>query len=103
MELFSMGIAYDLQTLFEARREEFEVVDRQPNSANLYRIYEELANILYPIQFDKEGRKHNLIRLIIYKANYSARFVEPLPCTTRPAIYNELIAEGATSVIRAKA
>ena len=66
-----MYIADDLHMLFKARREAFEVIDGQPTDANLHRIIEELAKFLYPIQFDKEGGKDNLIGLIMDKADYS--------------------------------
>ena len=36
------------------------------------------------------------------KADYTKRFSAPFPCPNRPVIYNELIADGATGVIRAK-
>ena len=48
-----MAISNDLHTLFEARREAFKVVDRQPTDAKLHRIIEELAKLFYPIQLDK--------------------------------------------------
>ena len=97
-----MDIADDLHTLFEARREAFEIMDGQPTDADLHHIVEELAKILYPIQFDKEGGKHNLAGLIMDKANYTDRFGAPFPRPKHSARYDELIADGATGVIRAK-
>ena len=38
-----MAIANDLHTLFEARREAFEIVDRKPTDSDLHHIVEELA------------------------------------------------------------
>ena len=64
-----MAIADDLHTLFEARSEAFEIVGGHPIDANLHRIVEELAKLLYPIQVDKEGGKHNFIGLIMDKAD----------------------------------
>ena len=64
-----MAIADDLNTLFEARCEAFEIVDGQPTDANLHCIAEELEKLLYPIHFDKEGGKHNLIGLIMENAD----------------------------------
>ena len=78
-------------------------MDRQPTDADLHRIVEELVKLLYPIQFDKKGLKHNLIGLIMDKADYTERFGAPFPRTNRPVIYKELIADGTTGVIRAKA
>ena len=98
-----MAIDNDLHTLFEARRESFKIVDRHPTDADLHHIVEELAKLLYPIQFDKEGGKHNVIGLIIDKANYTDQFGAPFPRSKSPAIYKKSIAEGATGVIRAKA
>ena len=98
-----MVIANDLHTMFKARREAFEVVDIQPTNADLHHIVEDLAKLLYTIPFDKERGKHNLIGLIMYKADYSARFGALLPGLAYPEIYYELIANGATRVIRAKA
>ena len=100
--LLSMAIADDLHTLFEARRESFEVVDGQPTDANLHRIVEEIAKLLYPIQYDKEGGKHSLIGLIMDKADYSVRFVRPFPRPKRPAICNKYIVNSATGVIHSK-
>ena len=98
-----MYIADDLHMLFKARREAFKVVVGKPTDADLHRIIEELAKFLYPIQFNKEGGKENLIRLIMDKTDYSERFGAPLPRPKLPAIYDESIANGATGVIRAKA
>ena len=98
-----MAISDDLHTLFEERSKTFEIVDGQPTDADLHRILEELANLLYPIQFDKEGGKHNLIGLIMDKADYTNRFVAPFPHPNRLAIYDKLIADGTTGVICAKA
>ena len=97
-----MAISDDLYTLFEAQRKAFEIVDGQPTDADLHCIIEELAKLLYPIQFDKEGGKHSLIGLIMDKVNYTKRFGTPFPRLNRPAIHNESISEGATGVIRAK-
>ena len=60
-----MAIANDLHMRFEVRRESFEIIDGQPTDDNLHHISEELAKLLYPIQFDKEGGKNNLIILIM--------------------------------------
>ena len=79
-----------------------EIVDRQPTDDNMHHTVEELAKLLYPIHFEKEGGKHNLIVLIMDKANYTERFGAQL---TRPkilAIYNISIADGTTGAIRAK-
>ena len=72
-----MDITNDLHALFEARREAFEIVDGQPTDADLHHIVEELAKILYPIQFDKEEGKHNFIGLIMDKTNYTNSFGAP--------------------------
>ena len=98
-----MAIANDLHRLFEARLEFFEIVDGHPTDANVHHIVEERANLLYPIQFDKEGGKHNLISLIIDNDDYTERFGTPFPCLKRPSIYDESIADGVTGVIRTKA
>ena len=98
-----MDIANDLHTLFEARREAFEIVDGQPTDADLYHIVEELYKLLYTIQFNKEGGKHNLIGLIMDKADYTDRFGALFQCLNRLAIYNGLITDSATGVIFAKA
>ena len=97
-----MSISDDLHTLFKARREVLEILDGKPTYADLHFILEQLAKLLYHIQFDKEGGKHNLIGLIIDKSNYTKRFGAPFSGPNRPAIYDEFIADGATGVIRAK-
>ena len=66
-------------------------------------IVEDLEKLLYPINFDKEGGKHNLIGLIMDKANYIESYSALFPRPNRPKIHAELIADGATGVIRAKA
>ena len=48
-----MAIANDLHTMFEARREAFEIVDGQPTDVDLHCILEEIVKLLYPIHFDK--------------------------------------------------
>ena len=50
-----MSISDDLHTLFKARREVLEILDGKPTYADLHFILEELAKLLYHIQFDKEG------------------------------------------------
>ena len=67
----NMDISDDLHTLFKARRDVFKIVDGKPTDADLHRILEEITKILYPIQFYKEGGKHNLIGLIMDKADYN--------------------------------
>ena len=98
-----MAIANDLHTLFEARREGFEIVDVQPTDANPNRVVEEIVKLLYPIQFDKEGGKQNLISLIMDKADYTNRFGAPFPRPNRPVIYDKSISDGMTGVIGVKA
>ena len=98
-----MAIFDDLHTLFEVRREAFEIVDGKPTDADLHRIVEELAKLIYPIQFDKEGGQHNIMGLIMDKADYTERLGALFPRPNRLAINNESIADGATGVIRAKA
>ena len=73
-----MAIANDLHTLF-----------RQTPDANLHRIVEDIAKLLYTIQFDKEGGKHNLIGLIMDKADYTKKFGALFPRPKRPAIYDK--------------
>ena len=97
-----MAIADDLHTLFEARRKAFEIVDGQPTDSDLHHIVEELSKLLYTIQFNKEGGKHNLIGLIMDKADYTNCFGAPFPRPNCTTIYDESIANGATGVIRAK-
>ena len=48
-----MNIVNDLHTLFKERRDAFEIFDGKPADADLHRILEELAKLLYPIQFYK--------------------------------------------------
>ena len=60
-----MDISNDLHMLFKAQREAFEIFDGQPTDVDLHRIVEELAKLVYSIQFDKQGGKHNLISLIM--------------------------------------
>ena len=50
-----MDIAYDLHSMFEAWHEAVEIMYGQPTYADLHHIVEELAKLLYTIQFDKEG------------------------------------------------
>ena len=97
-----MAIDNDLHTLFEVRRKVFKILDGQSTDTDLNCIIEELAKLPYPIQFDNEGGKHNLIVLIMDKANYANILGAPFPHPNRPARYSESIANGATSVIYAK-
>ena len=98
-----MAVVDDLHTLIEARYEAFNIVDENQTDVDLNRIIEKLVKLLYPIQFDKEGGKHNIIGLIMDKADYTKRFSALSPRPNHLSIYNELIADGATGVIRAKA
>ena len=50
-----MAISDDLRTLFEARREAFEIVGGQPTDANLHHIIEELAKLLYSSILTRKG------------------------------------------------
>ena len=98
-----MAIADDLHTLFKARRKSFEIIDDQPTYYDLHRIVEELIKILFPIQFDEEGGKHNIIGLIMDKADYINRLGAPFPRPNRPVIYDKSISDGMTGVIGVKA
>ena len=79
-----MAISNDLLTLFKARREAFEILDDQPTDPDLHCIVEELAKLLYPIQFDKEGGKKNLISLIMDKDDYTNCFGSSVPTSEPP-------------------
>ena len=79
-----MAIANYLHTLFKSRHEVFEIMDRKPTDANLHCIVEDLSKLLYPIQFDKEGGKYNLIGLIMDKSDYTENFGAPFPIPNRP-------------------
>ena len=98
-----MTISNDLHTLFEARREAFEIVDGQPIDADLNRIVEELVKLLYLTQFDKEGGEYNLVGLVMDKSDYTERFGAPFPRPNRLVIYDKSIVYGATGVVSAEA
>ena len=98
-----MAVVDDLHTLIEARYEAFNIVDENQTDVDLNRIIEKLVKLLYPIQFDKEEWKQNLIALIMDKDDCTYLFGAPFPCPKRPEIYDESIANSATGVIRAKA
>ena len=50
-----MDIDDNLHMLFESQCEAFESIDGQRTDDDLHHIVEDLAKLLYPIQFDKEG------------------------------------------------
>ena len=59
-------------------------MDENQTDVDLNRIIEKLVKLLYPIQFDKEGGKHNVIGLIMDKADYTKQFSALSPPSKLP-------------------
>ncbi len=63
----------EIQAVFTNRLELFEPIVGQPTNADLTYLRDTLLQLLYPIPFDKETSKHNLIGLISDPADYLQR------------------------------
>ena len=92
----------DIHALFETLRETFEVVDDQPTDSDVNHAVEALSQLLYPIPYDGENGKHNLIGLIMAEAPYIARFGEKFPRPKKVKAYGDIDVK-LVGVPRAKA
>ena len=84
--MFSLA---DIHALFETLRETFEVVDDQPTDSDVNRAVEALSQLLYPIPYDGENGKRNLIGLFMAGAPYVARFGEKFPRPKKVKAYRD--------------
>ena len=57
----------------------FENIDGQPTESDVNRVFKALSHILYIIEYDESGEKHNLIGLIQDKNPYAAKYGAPFP------------------------
>ena len=80
----------------------FEPITEQPSDINLTRLWEDVAQLLFQIPYNKTGGKHNLIGIIRSKSAYVKRYGEAFPEPKRVGAYNLEINDNATAVVRVR-
>ena len=81
----------EVQSLFAAQLDVFDPISGQPTDTELNWIHEEITLILLPLPYDVEKGVHNLMGLVMGKAEYTVPYCAKFPNTTRPAVYNKEI------------
>lgn len=92
----------EISSLFAAALEQFEPVIGQPTDPDLTRLREALIQVLLVIPFDEETGQHNLVGLLLDKADYQALYGAPFSRPTRPGIYPSNIDDDAKAPVRAR-
>ena len=69
-----MTSSTDIIAKFKAAFEVFNTTDERPTDLYVTQIYDNIANIFYPICYDSVGETHNLMRLINEDAAYAAEY-----------------------------
>ena len=77
----------------------FEPITGQLSGIDLTRLREAVAPLLLQNPYDKTGRKHNLIGLILTKIAYDACYGEAFPKPNRIDAYDPDIDDDAKSVV----
>ncbi len=88
--------------LFKEAHDSFPHLEGKPSNDNLLAIRETLFLLLMVIPYDQLNGVHSLTAILTeavkYKANHSAKFVSP----AHLSLYNKLIANNATTVVRVR-
>ena len=87
---------------FAEARELFEPIEDYPSIRDLTKISEVLTQLLLQILFDETEGKDNLVGFINATANYHSRYGQSFIIPQRVGAYDEIIADGAQDVMRAK-
>ena len=89
----------EIVAIFATALDNFEPITGQPTNTDLTRLWEAVAPLLIQIMYDKTGRKHNLIGLILTKIAYDACYGEAFPKPNRIDAYDPDIDDDAKSVV----
>ena len=71
---------------FDAVREVFEVQEGQPTKNYITMIVEVIDGVLYPLRYDTEEGKGNLLGIILPDPKYKAKFGHSFRVPTRPGV-----------------
>ena len=82
-----MTFSTDIIAKFEAAFQAFETTDERSTGMYVTQIYDAIANIFYPIRYNRVGAKHNLMGMIDEDAAYATEYGESFPRPLRPGIY----------------
>jgi hypothetical protein len=86
--------------LFKEAHDNFPPLKGKPSDNNLLAIWETLLPLLMVIPYNQLNRVHSLMAILTkavkYKANHGAKFV----CPARLPLYDKLIDNNATTVVR---
>ena len=85
----------ELLTLFGAQLEVFEPIVGQPTNGDITRLREVITSLLYPIPYDGDDQKHNLLGIIMSDAAYTARYTTTFPPPDHVNHYDSTIADDA--------
>ena len=92
----------ELTTLFGAQLEVFEPIVNQPTAADITRLWEVIAALLYPIPYNGDEQIHSILVIIASDAAYTARYKATFPIPFRVSHYNTTIVDNAEHDTRAK-
>ncbi len=86
--------------LFKEAHDAFPPLKGKPSNNDLLAIQETLLPLLMVIPYDQLNRVHSLTAILTkavkYKANHGAKFV----CSACLPLYDKMIADNATTVVR---
>ena len=92
----------ETQALFSDAQAVFEPISGQPSDADLTRLRDTIASILYPILYNEELEVHNLVGVILTTAEYTTKYGVTFPTPKRPEIYNATITKDTVPFERTK-
>ena len=72
---------------FEAAFKAFETTDERPIDFYVTQIYDAIANIFYPIRYNRVGSRQNLMGLIYKNDAYATEYGKLFPRPEHPGIY----------------
>ena len=80
---FLTGIIAKFESAFKA----LETTIERLTNLQVTQIYDDIANIVYPIRYNSFGSKHNLMGLISNDAAYATEYGKLFPQPAHPGIY----------------
>ena len=83
---------------FDAAREVFEVQEGQPTKNYITMIVEVIGGVLYPLRYDTEGGKDNLLGIILPDPKYVAKFGRSFKRPTHPGVYDKKLKRDEVTV-----
>ena len=92
----------EIQALFSDAQAVFEPISGQPSDADITRLRDTIASILYLILYDEELGVHNLVGVILTTAEFKSKYGVTYLTPKRPEIYDATITKDTVPFERAK-